>query len=228
MVGLSVVAEVLDDELVRVGDRVGDASGERSRIALVPVRAGMREYNGRSARVVHDLRAPDRLVESLHTAVEVIGAVVERQVVRLPVDHNPPAGDPVAISADHGSEVAGLRQVAIQVLVTDHDVVEAPLPVRHLDRHEDDPVGDCPDFHPGGVGQGKELDGGAVGHHTKRRLRYFRCNWHKGSPGHDRVDDATNACEGQRVHEETETGMPCDHPGLGGHRAAAVSATRLA
>ena len=194
------------------------ASG--ARIAFVAVGARVREDHGRSARVVGDLGVPHHLVETLGAAVQVVGAVIERELIGAAVNRHLPAGDPVAEAADDGSEEPGFRQIAIQVVMADDDVVEMALSIRNFDRHQDDPVGDRPHFHPRSVREGEHFDGRSVGHRTKRRFRHFRCNWHRRTPKEDRVHEAREA---EHAHEETRADIPCRHPGLCDHAPGRVS-----
>ena len=104
IVGRSVVADVLDDELVAGRQRVRHTRGERPRVTFVAVGTGVGKHDRRSARVTCDLGVPDDLVESFHPAVQMIGTVVQRELVGVAIDRDVPAGDAVTVAPDHGPE----------------------------------------------------------------------------------------------------------------------------
>ena len=86
------------------------------------------------------------------------------------------------VAPDHGTEESRLGEIVFQVVVTDDDIAQPPLPIGNADGYEDESVGDRLDFCPMGVGQREEPDRRPVGHRTKHSFRDTRGNWHWHTP----------------------------------------------
>jgi hypothetical protein len=104
--------------------------------------------------------------------VQAVRAVVDRQLVGFAVQAEGAAGDPVAEPADQGPEVGIALDVALQVVEAERHVVELAVAVGHPDRLYDPAVGQDGHFHPVGVGQGVDIDLGAVGQRAERVLTH--------------------------------------------------------
>lgn len=102
--GLVGGGEVFEDHFVLVGERVRHPRPERARIAFLAVWARVRQDQSDAVRVLEGLRVPDHLVEAAEAAMEVIGTVVLRECVGLAIQREPPARDPIGVSADDRAE----------------------------------------------------------------------------------------------------------------------------
>ena len=97
---------VFDAELVLVGEGVGDLRGERARIALFAVGAGVGEDDAFAGGGLERLALPDDLVEAaLDAAVERVGRVVDGERVVLAVERELAGGDPIRDAAGRAAEV---------------------------------------------------------------------------------------------------------------------------
>ena len=96
---------VVEDQLVGVCEGVGHRRSERAGVALFTIRARVIQDETDAVGALERRDAPDHLVEALHAAVQVIGAVVRGQGVGPAVQREPAAGDAVAVPADEGAEV---------------------------------------------------------------------------------------------------------------------------
>ena len=63
----------------------------------------------------------------------MVGTVVQRELVGMPVDREVPAGDAVTVAPDHGAEESRLGEIVFQVVVTDDDIAQPPLPIGNAD-----------------------------------------------------------------------------------------------
>jgi len=175
---------VVEDQLVAVGQRVGNGGLQRPGVALLAVRARVREDEPDRVRVLERRNAPDHLVEAAYAAVQVIGTVIRRQRVGPAVQREPAPGDPVAVTTDDGAEVRRPPLVVRQGVESEDDVVESPVPVRHLERHDDAAVREDARLHPVGVLEGVQAHGlPAIG--RSERLWTRRAAGTRGAPRQD-------------------------------------------
>ena len=127
------------------------------------------------------LRRPDHLVEPTRSAVQVIGRLVDRELMVAAVQGEAAAGDAVREAPDDGAEVGRLRQVALEVVVAEDDVAEAPLTIGYAQRHEDAAVGEGADLDAAPVGERVDVHLGAVGPAAEERARQSEL-FHDGNP----------------------------------------------
>lgn len=114
---------VCDDEAVVVGQLVGHRNLQVPGVSLIAVGREAGQYD-LLRRHLDDI--PHNHVEALGTAVQAVGAVVQRQRILLPVERKSPCGDTIAVTADGGAEepLSGLIDVSAEIVVPQHDVRE--------------------------------------------------------------------------------------------------------
>ncbi len=169
---------VLDPQVVLTREHVRHVDAQRSGVALLAVRARVVELQPDAAVVRRDDgRGPDLVVEPVDAAVERVRRVVDRQVVRHPVEGERALGDPVRVAADDrpeiraaGRERAVLGDVVVEGREPEHDVGRAAALVGHPELLDRAAVGDDLDHHPLAVVQGVAVDGHAAGR-AERLLR---------------------------------------------------------
>lgn len=83
------------------------------------------------------LDGPDDLVESFPSAVQMIDAVVGRERVRLPVEREAAARDPIRVAPDDCAEVTRIPQVLVGRPVPEDDVGKAAGSIGRLQRRDD-------------------------------------------------------------------------------------------
>ena len=121
---------VCDDEAVVVGQLVGHRNLQVPGVSLIAVGREAGQYD-LLRRHLDDI--PHNHVEALGTAVQAVGAVVQRQRILLPVERKSPCGDTIAVTADGGAEepLSGLIDVSAEIVVPQHDVREIAVAVGH-------------------------------------------------------------------------------------------------
>src|SRR5690349_13794622 len=87
-----------------------------------------------------DARCPYFFVEPNQSSVQGILTVVARQRVLVSIEREFAVGDAVAVPPDERAEVWSRLQIAIQIVIAEHDVGEFARPVRHLERDHDPAV----------------------------------------------------------------------------------------
>src|SRR5262249_543719 len=65
-------------------------------------------------------------------AVQGVGAVVDRKMIRLPVKIELPAGDAVGVATDQRAEIRLVVQVGIESIESQHDVAAEAIPIRRV------------------------------------------------------------------------------------------------
>ena len=174
---------VFDGELVARRQRVGDRCAQGARVAFLAIAAHVREGDADVAAALERLRAPHHLVEPLVAAVQVVVAIVGREVEVAAVDREAPFRDAVAVAADDGAEVARPCEVALEVVESQRDVAEAARAIARADRHQDRAVRDRAHLRAVHVRQREDLDGGAVRRGAERRARDRRGQHDDGDGG---------------------------------------------
>src|SRR5690606_28045864 len=97
-------------------------------------------------------------------AVKVVRRIVDREFVLFAVQGEPALGDPVAVPADDGAEVwVVARDVVLEVVEAERDVLQLPAAVRHLDGLQDPAIGEDGDLHAARILQGVDIDIYTVG-----------------------------------------------------------------
>src|SRR5207245_1370010 len=118
-----------DLQLLVVRHRVDDGESRVARVALFTV---LEDVGEADAPIVDLLRVPDAEVAA-PAAVQVIRAVVDGELVFLPVQREAALGDAVGVAADDGAVRGPPGHVLIHALVAEHHVAELPALVRHQD-----------------------------------------------------------------------------------------------
>ena len=108
--------------------------------------------------ILFDAAVPDLVLEALRAAVQVVGAVVDRERVLLAVQRELSVLDPVREAAGHFSGARAVSEIVKRIRVAEHDVVQLAVLVRNDDRY--DGRADTGQFHigAGGVLQGIQED----------------------------------------------------------------------
>src|ERR1035441_7348844 len=81
-------------------------------------------------------------------------AVVRRQRAGFAFEREFGAADAVAVAADERAEVRSGLEIAVQIIVAEHDIAEFAVFVRHFERLDDAAVGHDARFHSLAVAQG--------------------------------------------------------------------------
>jgi hypothetical protein len=117
---------------------------------------------------------PEFLAEPLNAPMQVIRAVIDRELVRLSIQLKPAAGYSVRKTAHGASEIGMIGQVAIQSVESEHDVTQLSLPIRDVKFRDDrSEVGDL--RHQAiPVRQGEKLNRTTVGQLAKK-FTFDRC-----------------------------------------------------
>ncbi len=193
--------EVIDAELVHLGQHVLDGDLESSGIALFTVGADVGEPYAGAVGCVERLTVPERLVESLEATVQVVGLIVDVQLVVDPVQREASVRDAVGAATGDAAEVLVVgRLVAGDAIEPQHDVFHLSVPVGHPQLgHGRAEVGDL-HHHPASVDDGEQLHRIARGGRSPgldldvHRLKDLHIGSSAAATGEDRQ---TRAGEGQ-------------------------------
>src|SRR6266508_2533857 len=127
---------------VAVVQRVGDGGVEGARIVLLAIGADAVEPDADAVVVADHFRVPHPLVEADVAAVQVVGRVVDGELVGDAVEGEPAVGDAVGVAAGDAAEVRVARvDVALQCAEPEGDVGPAAAAVGHLERLDGAAVG---------------------------------------------------------------------------------------
>src|SRR5712671_6034315 len=96
---------ILDDQFVRIGERVRDGRGQIAGISFFTVRALVAESNANSVCGTNLLRFPDFLVEAVDATMNVIRTVVGGERIVLSIESELSSGNAVGIASDDRAEV---------------------------------------------------------------------------------------------------------------------------
>ncbi len=124
---------VTDQQSVPLREGVGDREFHPTGVPLLPVRADQPERDRRPVRVLDHRPCPEGLVEAAPSTVQVIRAVVCRELDDRAVERKAPPRDAVAVASDDGAQVVGAALIAFGRIVAEHHVRHVPFPVGHQD-----------------------------------------------------------------------------------------------
>ena len=116
---------VVNMQRIVVRQREGDRHVKSAGVALLAVRKNRREFDAVFAAVV----IPELLVEAAQTAVELVLALVGREVEALAVQRESRARDAVAVSADARAEIAVIFFIFLYRLIAEQHVGQNAVPV---------------------------------------------------------------------------------------------------
>ena len=125
--------EVVDDQLVLIGERIRHSHVEVARIAFLTIGTRVPQLERRCAA----RRTPHALVKSLAAAVQMIRTDVRGELVGLSVQRKARVGNAVGATADDGAEVLGIVMVLLDVVEADHDIHQMACAVWREQRHDD-------------------------------------------------------------------------------------------
>ena len=80
-------------------------------------------------------RLPDLVLEAVRAAVQMVGAVVDRQLVSYTVEGKTPLGDTVGKAPGTLAEARSVVEIILRLAIAKHHVAEAPGLVGHVNRH---------------------------------------------------------------------------------------------
>src|SRR5215211_4066779 len=150
---------------VAVVEGVGDGGVQGARVVLLAVGADPVEPDPHEPAALDHAGLPDPLVEADVAAVQMVGRVVDGQLVVDPVEGEAALVDAVGVAAGDAAEVGVARaEVALQGREPEGDVGPPALAVGHPQRLDGPAVGDQLHLHTAGVGEGVAVDDGAVRH----------------------------------------------------------------
>ena len=159
---------VVDDQLIVVGEPIGDRDIERTWVAFLAVRAPVGESNLVRPK---GFATPKHLVEASIATVQMVGVVVRGQGANRPVDGEATSGDAVRIASDHGTEVRAVAKVAVERVVAQSDVGKLTVAIGHLDGLQDGAVLDGSYLEAVGVGQPEQPNVAPVRQRPERLRR---------------------------------------------------------
>src|ERR1035438_1381231 len=114
-----------------------------------------------------------------------IGAVVGCQRAGLALQRKFGAADAVAVTPHETTEVGTVGDVAVEIVITEHAVVEFAVLVRRLERLDDAAIGHDARFHSLAVAQSVNFDRCAVRHFAEGSLAdgsdCVGWYWHSGA-----------------------------------------------
>ena len=100
--------------------------------------------------------------------MQVIRAVVDRELERRTVEHEASVGNPVAVTADHRTEVASLGEVVVERVETEDHILAAAVSIRRAHRDEGRAVRHHRDLQATIVRERETIDRRAVGQTAER------------------------------------------------------------
>ena len=163
---------VVDAQIVVVVEHISDGDREIARIAHVAVRREQSQFDADGVGRF-DLRGgPHPLVKTLRAAMQAVGTVIDRQMVRLAVERELALGDAIAVAADQGSEIGVGVEVAVEIVEAERNVVDLAVLVGNLDRLDRAAIGDDVHLHAVAVLQAIHLHRLAIRHRSERLHRY--------------------------------------------------------
>ncbi len=164
---------ILDRQPVVLAQRIGGVDRQRAGIAHLAVRADVaqRDVPRRTAAAVDDL--PQLLVEACRAAVERVGAVVDRHLIRLAVEREPAPGDPVGEAPDGRAEILRVVEIVLEVVIAERDVGKVPGAIGQDQRLQRRPPGDDRRVDAVLVDQRHRRHRAAVGQRAEGRARHL-------------------------------------------------------
>ena len=188
--------DVFDLQGIVFLQRISDGNRQITRIPLFAVGRPVAHFDGLFPLFVLDRpRDPYLVPETVGAAVQVVLPIVQRQLVRFPIQGKPSLTDPVAVTADHrAAKPVGRVQVVVDRLVSPDDVLEIPFRIGHPQRyHARAVIGDLDD-HAAVVSQRVERHVRAVQH----RIECRNLNQRRSRPG------MLPACAGKKSTERRD------------------------
>ena len=129
--GLVGRAAIVDAQAVVLGQGVGHSQGDGAGIAILAILADVGELNPRAVLALDRLAPPQLLVEAVGATMEMVGPVVQVELVALAIELELAGGDAVAVAADDGAEEILVLGVAGEIVVAEDDITRVALPIGH-------------------------------------------------------------------------------------------------
>src|SRR6185312_3750695 len=133
---------VIHDQLVVVGQSIGDFDFEVAGISFLAVFAQIAVSNSDTLSVLELLGLPELFVKPVGSAMQGVRAVIFGQGIFHAVEGEGGVGNPVGVAPDDGAEVGGVLQISVNFVVTEDNVAQVAVLVRHSQRHDDAAVVD--------------------------------------------------------------------------------------
>lgn len=159
---------IMDSDFVPLVERIGDGHLEVARVSLFAVDARVEELHGRLIGI-HGLpvHGPKPLVEADLAPVQVIGAVVDRQLVALAVNRELAQRNPVGHPAGDCPKERMPLEVTRQIVEPQDHVAHHSAAVRHVQFGDDQAIVGDLEHGPLTVTEGEERDCASVWERTK-------------------------------------------------------------
>src|SRR3954463_11909205 len=94
--------------------------------------------------------------------MQAVRSIVDGESIGRSIESEASARDPVAVPPDDCSEIWAIVDVALQIVVTEHNVVEVARAIWRPQRSDDSSIIRQAYFYPVRIGEGKELSGAPI------------------------------------------------------------------
>ena len=118
---------VIHNQLVVVGQSIGNFYFEVTRIPFLAVLAQIAESNSDAFSVLELLGLPELFVEPVRSAMQGVRAVIFGQGIFRAVESERGIGNPVGVAADDGAEVGGILEISVNLVVAENNAPRLPL-----------------------------------------------------------------------------------------------------
>ena len=81
----------------------------------------------------------------------------------MALQSEPRLGDPIGVAPNRGPIVGATHQVPLQIVETQHNVLQPPRPIRRFERHESSAVADDASLEPMSIGQRVDFHAAVIG-----------------------------------------------------------------
>ena len=133
---------VIHNQLVVVGQRIGDFDFEVARVPLLAIFAQITVSNPDAFSILEFLGLPQLFVEAVDSAMQGVRTIILGQGIFHAVEGEGGVGDPVGVPPDDGAEVGGVLQIPVNFVVAEDNVAQVAVLVRHSQRHNNATVVD--------------------------------------------------------------------------------------
>ncbi len=150
---------VIQLELIAIGQRVGDGCRKVAGVSFFSILAQVGEFDAGFLRVGRQhFRFPDFLSKTLVSTVNVVGAIVCRQRIVLPVQGESSLGDPVGDPSYDSGRCGKAVQVFLERISSKDNIGEDAIAVGNSDFRDDRAITHHFDDHAVLVAKRKQLD----------------------------------------------------------------------
>lgn len=125
---------VVDPEGVVLGPGVGDGACESAGVAALAVGAGVGQGESWVVAIVAEIGFPDLFIETLFSAVEMVGGVVGGEGVFLAIQSEFPFRNAVGVATGDATKIGALFDVVVDGIESEDDVPHRAILVWHDQR----------------------------------------------------------------------------------------------